>query len=228
MLWNHSKINGSNQLQAILERSWHLKKKTKCASSYLDSTASLPPLILIHPRTFRLARHGSFLQSKVKSRWTKWKLNEWTEALSSVRSCPLCCPWWPEEEAERSLNCWAYGKEGGGVGIAVREVLEKAMQCRPRPWSCDWVLQRQMHKLPSPQKPGPRGLEAELILKLIKFNLKKLFCVYCVCLCLHYTTCMQMPAKVRRGVWSLGIGVAGGYDSADVGTGNPMQVLLTT
>lgn len=91
MLWNHSKINGSNQLQAILERSWHLKKQNVLQATWIQlPTASLPPLILIHPRTFRFARHGCFLQSKVKSRWARWKINQWVEALSLVRSDPLC------------------------------------------------------------------------------------------------------------------------------------------
>lgn len=125
-----------------------------------------PLLILIHPRTFRLARHGCFLQSKVKSRWAKWKINQWVEALSVVRSGPLCAVL--DEQRKQQRGAWitelSRNEAGWGkAGIAVREVLEKvpAMQCWPRPWSCDWVLQRQMHKLTSPRKParatGARG-----------------------------------------------------------------------
>lgn len=189
MLWNHSKINGPNQLQAILERSRHLKKKKNVLPGTWTKlpTASLPPLIMIHLRTFQLAKHGSFLQSKVKSRWAKWKINERVEALNLVRSCLLCAVL--DEQKQR--GAWItelYQNEGewGKVGIAVREVWKKvsALQCWPRPWSRDWVLQRQAHKLTSPRKPGPLGLEAELITELFKFEffLKKYFilCVLCV------------------------------------------------
>lgn len=152
-----------------------LKKQNVLQATWTQlPTASLSPLILIYPWTFQLAKHGSFLQSKVKSQWTKWKINECVEALNLVRSCLLCAVL---DEQKKQKGAWItelYQNEGewGKVGIAVREVQKKvpATQCWPRPWSCDWVLQRQMHKLTSTRKPGPLGLEAELILELFKFD----------------------------------------------------------